>query len=99
MQLKDIVRTRICTSQQHNANELKAFIHWARMIDEDVMQSVLCEIHEELQQEAQHFQQISQLVGRPLLHHQLRLQWCRFCTQLQAYYQPFSAHACASRLH
>lgn len=99
MQLKDIVRTRICTSQQHSADDFASFIRWARVIDDEVMQIVLCEIHNELQEEAQYFFLLSQLLERPLLHHQLRLQWCRFCMQLQAYYRPVSAHACATRLH
>ena len=99
MQLKESIRARICTSHRHKTVALTSFIHWARMMNEVAVYDVLREIHEELQEEVEHFHAISQLIGKPLLHHQLRLQWCHFCAQLQAYYCPLNQQYSVAKLH
>lgn len=90
MNLKDIIRSQICGVGRPSISTFKSFTRWADSMDRRQLQRLLDEILSDLEAEELHFRGISELLGRELLHHQLRKQWCMYCEQLRDHYRSVS---------
>lgn len=92
MTLKEIIRSQICGVGRPSIRSFRNFVCWAEMIDRRRLLTLLDEIQDDFDAEEKHFRELSALMGRRLLHHQLRQQWCVYCAQLRVYYRSTSGY-------
>lgn len=92
MRLKDTVRAKICGVGRPSASTFRNFVHWAGMFDSLLIKRLLDEIQNDLNAEEIHFREISALLCKELLHHQLRKQWCVYCEELRNYYRSLTSN-------
>lgn len=87
MNLKEIIRSQICGIGRPSISTFRSFTRWADSMDRRQLRRLLDEIQIDLDEEELHFREISALLGKDLLHHQLRQQWSMYCGQLRDYYR------------